>query len=60
MTLRHDVAIRDQVDIDSLDALRFFVELHRRLGVDIPERDYPKLASVDDAVAYLQPRVPAA
>jgi acyl carrier protein len=54
------VAIRDQVDIDSLDALRFFVELHRRLGVDIPERDYPKLASVDNAVAYLQPRVPAA
>ena len=58
--LRADAPIRDQVEIDSMDALRFFLELHRRLGVDVPERDYASLASVDDAVAYLVPRLSAA
>jgi hypothetical protein len=27
---------------------------HQRLGVDLPERDYPALLSVDGAVRYLE------
>ena len=52
-TLRKDVPLRDQIDLDSMDYLRFVVALHERVGVDVPEADYPKLASIDGAVEYL-------
>lgn len=57
--IRPDVSFRDQVDIDSMDFLNFLIELHRDLGVDIPESDYPQLGTLDRLVAYLAPRIPA-
>ncbi len=45
--------LRDQLDIDSFDFLRLMVALHDRLHVDIPERDYRQLATLDGAVGYL-------
>jgi acyl carrier protein len=45
--------LRDALEIDSMDFLRFVVGIHRRTGVEVPEADYPKLASVDGCVAYL-------
>jgi acyl carrier protein len=47
------VDLRDQLDIDSMDFLNFVIALHERLGVDIPERDYPKLATLDTIVDYV-------
>jgi acyl carrier protein len=44
---------RDQFDFDSMDQLNFIVNLHRRLGVDVPETDYPRLATLDGCVSYL-------
>ena len=44
---------RDQFDFDSMDQLNFVIGLHSRLGVDVPETDYPQLASLDGCVAYL-------
>lgn len=52
--------LRDQLDIDSMDFLNFVIALHEELGVDIPEADYPKLSSIDGAVAYLGARVAGA
>lgn len=57
--LRPEVPLRDQVDLDSMDFLRFVVELHTQLGVEVPEADYPKLASVEAAVDYLSARLAA-
>ena len=48
-----DVDLRDQLDIDSMDFLNFVIALHERLGVDIPERDYPKLGTLDAIVDYV-------
>jgi acyl carrier protein len=48
--------IRDQLDIDSMDFLRFVVALHHDLGVDVPERDYAKLATLESCVDYLEER----
>jgi acyl carrier protein len=48
-----DVDLRDQLDIDSMDFLNFVIALHERLGVDIPERDYPKLETLDTIVDYV-------
>ena len=50
------VALRDQVDIDSMDFLRFVVELHRQFGIDVPESDYQKLSSLDSIVEYVAAR----
>jgi acyl carrier protein len=58
-TLSPTVAFRDQLDLDSMDFLRFVVDLHARLGVDVPEADYPKLATLDGCVGYLTERTKA-
>lgn len=51
--IRPTVNFRDQLDIDSMDFLNFVIALHQRLGVEIPERDYPKLVTLDGCVNYL-------
>ena len=45
--------LREAIDIDSMDFLNFITAIHRRLGIDIPEIDYPKLVTLDGAVKYL-------
>ncbi len=49
--------LREALDIDSMDFLNFIAAIHRRLGVDIPERDYPKLITLDGAVDYLKAKL---
>jgi acyl carrier protein len=45
--------LRDQVDLDSMDFLNLVIDLHKQLGVEIPETDYPQVATLDDMVRYL-------
>ena len=45
--------LRDELDLDSIDFLNFITALHERTGLDIPEVEYNRLATLDDAVAYL-------
>ena len=45
--------LREALDIDSMDFLNFVTAIHHRLGVEIPELDYPKLFTLDGAVAYI-------
>jgi acyl carrier protein len=52
--------LREAIDIDSMDFLNFIAALHTRLGVNVPELDYPKLITLDGAVKYLQSRLQAA
>ena len=54
------VDLREQLDLDSMDILNLMIGIHDATGVDIPEADYSQLASLNDAVAYLRPRVPGA
>jgi len=46
--------LREVIDIDSIDFLNFITAIHKRLGVNVPEIDYPKLITLDGAIAYLQ------
>jgi acyl carrier protein len=57
--LKPDRPLRDQLDIDSYDFLNVVVALHERLGVDIPEADYQKLATLNGALDYLAARAGA-
>jgi acyl carrier protein len=52
-SLRSNVSLRDQLDIDSMDFLNFVIALHKDLKVNIAEADYPKLLTLDGCVAYL-------
>ena len=45
--------LREAIDIDSMDFLNFITAIHQRLGIDIPELDYPKLVTLNGAVTYL-------
>ena len=49
--------LREALDIDSMDFLNFVIAVHRRLAVDIPELDYPKLITFDGAMAYLKAKL---
>jgi acyl carrier protein len=49
--------IQDDLDLDSMDVLNLVSALHERLGVDIPERDYPEIATLARAADYLASRV---
>lgn len=53
-SLRTNVSFRDQLDIDSMDLLKFMISVHKEFGVEIPERDYPKMMTVDGCVAYIE------
>ena len=55
-SLKSDVPLREQLDLDSMDVLNFVVALRDALGVEIPEADYPRLTTLDACVDYLQAR----
>ena len=57
--LQPDRPLRDQLDIDSYDFLQLVIALHESLSVDIPEADYQRLATLRDALDYLNAAVRA-
>jgi acyl carrier protein len=56
--LAPNASFREQLDIDSMDFLNFAIALHKELHVEIPEKDYPKLATLQGCVEYLTSRKP--
>lgn len=50
-----DQPLRDQLDLDSMDFLDIVMELRKRYKLQIPEEDYPQLATLNSCVAYLFP-----
>ena len=55
-TIVPDKPLREQIDIDSFDFLNVIIRLHEALGVDIPEKDYAELLTLNGAVDYLARR----
>lgn len=56
-SIQPQASFRDQLDLDSMDFLNFVLAVRDRLGVEIPEADYSRLATLDRAVAYLVERL---
>lgn len=48
-----DTDLREELELDSMDFLNFVIGLNERLGIEIPEVDYPKLATVAGCMRYL-------
>lgn len=49
-----DETLQEALDMDSIDFLNFVIGLHDRTGLEIPERDYPELATLDGCIHYLE------
>jgi acyl carrier protein len=54
--LKGEVALREQMDLDSMDFLDIVMELRKQHGIEVPEADYPELASLDSCANYLTPK----
>jgi len=54
--LKSEVNLRDQMDLDSMDFLDIVMELRKQHGIEVPEADYPQLASLDSCATYLTPK----
>ena len=48
--------IRDQLQLDSMDFLDIVMELRKRYGIEVPEKDYMQLATLDSSAEYLTPK----
>ena len=57
--LQPDEPFREAYDLDSMDVLNFVIGVHTRLGVDVPEADYRKMATLNGAIGYLAARLGA-
>lgn len=53
--LKDEVPFREQIELDSMDFLDIVMELRKQYRVQIPEDDYPHLATMAGAVNYLVP-----
>jgi acyl carrier protein len=49
--------LREELDIDSMDFLNLVAGLADRLRIDVPEADYPRLATLGRAVDYSAQRL---
>ena len=58
-TLRGGDDLRDALDIDSMDFDKFVLGLYETLKVDVPEKDYPKLFTLDGCVREIGARLAA-
>ena len=54
--LKSEVALREQMDLDSMDFLDIVMELRKQHGIEVPEADYPQLASLESCATYLTPK----
>lgn len=57
--VKPEVRLRDQLDLDSMDFLDIVMELRKQHGIEVPEEEYPKLASLDSCADYLEPKFAA-
>ena len=58
-SLTMDERLRDQIELDSMDFLDIVMELRKLYGVQIPEEDYPNLATLQGCGDYLAPHLEA-
>jgi acyl carrier protein len=48
-----DLPLQEVASIDSVDFLNLVTAIHDRAGIEVPARDYPRLATLNLFVSYL-------
>ena len=56
-SLNAEKPLREQLELDSMDFLDIVMELRKRYGVEVPEAEYPKLATLKSCIDYLEPKL---
>jgi acyl carrier protein len=51
--VRPDETMQEGLDLDSIDFLNFVTGLAQATGLEMPERDYQSLSTVEGCVGYL-------
>jgi acyl carrier protein len=52
-TIDPHAELQEDLDLDSMDFLNLVTALHDETGIDVPERDYPRISTVEGFVTYL-------
>lgn len=55
-SIKDEIALREQLDLDSMDFLDIVMELKKRHKIEVPQEDYGKLVSMKSCVEYLGPK----
>jgi acyl carrier protein len=48
--------LREALDLDSMDFLRFATAMSERFGVEVPEADYLEISTFEGATRYVERR----
>jgi acyl carrier protein len=46
-----------ELGVDSLEVANIFLNITEKYGVDVPDEEIDRLLTIDQVVAYLQPRL---
>ena len=49
--------LREELELDSMDILNLAIGLFQATGVEVPERDYAQIVTIDGCVTYLMGRL---
>lgn len=52
-----DEHLQDDLELDSMDVLNLVAAIDKRLGVSVPEADYPRIETANKAADYLAERL---
>ncbi len=52
-----DEKLRDQLELDSMDFLDIVMELRKKYGIEVPEKEYGELESLTSCMNYLEPKM---
>lgn len=55
-SIKPESSLVDDLKADSLDVVEFIMDLEKEFDLEIPDEDLPKVATVQDVVAYIEAR----
>jgi acyl carrier protein len=58
-TLSDESTFRDEAGLDSMDFLNVLTAIAAETGVDVPERDYPRVTTIGALADYVERHRPA-
>lgn len=53
-SIQDKTSLQDQLDLDSVDMLNYVIQVQKDFHIEIPNPDYRKFMTLDEAIAYLQ------
>ena len=55
-SINDSTSLRDQLSLDSMDFLDLVMDLRKHYQIEIPQKDFPQIKSMNDFIDYLRPK----